>query len=317
MLPAWRALPMEERALLVVAALLHDIGKPACTGTDEQGRIHSRGHARLGERLVRQLFWQEDTVPFEVREYIAALVRLHALPLQFLDKHSPEQTVLAASQRVNLAHLALLAEADMRGRVCADQERLLDTIELFRDFCAEQACAIQPRQFADAYSRFVYFHRAEADPAYAAYDDTRFEVVLMAGLPAVGKDTWIRENLPAWPVISLDAIRKELKVAPTDNQGAVIQLARQRAKELMRTQTSFVWNATNLLRMRRQELVELIVAYGGRVRLIYLDAPYQEIMRRNQQRAARVPDHVIHGFLQRMELPDLTEAHAVEWISTC
>ena len=314
-LAAWRDLPPEERSLLFASALLHDIGKPACTTQDEQGRIHARGHARLGERMVRQMFWEEGA-PFAIREYIATLVRLHALPVQFLDKPSPERAVLAASQRVNMEHLALLAEADMRGRVCADQQRLLDSIELFRDFCAEMACAQQPRQFASFHSRFTYFHREQGDPSYEAFDDTRFEVVLMAGLPGVGKDTWIREHLKGWPVISLDAIRKELKIAPGENQGSVVQLARQRARELLRKQTSFVWNATNLLRMRRQELVDLVVSYGGRVRMVYLDTPYKEIMQRNQQRKERVPDHVIHAFMRRMEIPEATEAHLVEWICT-
>ncbi len=314
-LAAWRALPAEERALLFAAALLHDIGKPDCTTTDEQGHIHARGHARLGERMVRQMFWEEG-VPFAFREYSAKLVRLHALPVQFLDKPSPERALFAASQGVSLQHLALLAEADMRGRICQDQQRLLDTIELFRGYGEELACLNQPRQFASAHSRFVYFHsaRADADPSYAAYDDTHFEVVLMAGLPGVGKDTWVREHLEGWPVISLDEIRRELKIAPGANQGRVIQLARQRAKELLRQQTSFVWNATNIMRMRRQELVDLVTAYGGRVRIVYLDAPLSDILQRNQQRQERVPEPIIRSFAQRMEVPDLTEAHTVEWI---
>lgn len=136
----------------------------------------------------------------------------------------------------------------------------------------------------------------------------------MAGLPGVGKDTWVREHLEGWPVISLDEIRRELKIAPGANQGRVIQLARQRAKELLRQQTSFVWNATNIMRMRRQELVDLVTAYGGRVRIVYLDAPLSDILQRNQQRQERVPEPIIRSFAQRMEVPDLTEAHTVEWI---
>src|SRR3712207_3871066 len=39
-LPAWRALPREEREIVFTAALLHDIAKPACTRV-EGGRVTS------------------------------------------------------------------------------------------------------------------------------------------------------------------------------------------------------------------------------------------------------------------------------------
>src|SRR5437879_1968992 len=49
------------------------------------------------------------------------------------------------------------AEADVRGRMCADGRKLLERIDLFRQFCAELDCFEQPRAFASAHSRFVYF----------------------------------------------------------------------------------------------------------------------------------------------------------------
>jgi AAA domain len=194
---------------------------------------HSRGHARVGERLIRHMFWHEG-VPFAIREYVARLVRFHSLPLQFLDQPNAVQAIFKASQSVRMEHLALLAEADVRGRICHDQPMLLEHVELFREFCRELECYEQPRQFKSPHSRFFYFQSEQRDPTYLAYDDTSFEVVLMSGLPGVGKDTWVRKHLGTLPMISLDEIRKELKVAPHQNQAKVIQLARLRARELLR-----------------------------------------------------------------------------------
>jgi predicted kinase len=268
--------------------------------------------------MVRRLLLTGEDLPAPLpgiqREYIARLVRLHGLPLQFLDKPDPVRTVITASQSVRMDHLALLAEADVRGRICEDQQELLTRIALFREFCQEQACYSQPYAFATPHSRFVYVHSEQADPTYAAYDTTKFEVVLMSGLPGSGKDTWIQTHLPDLPVISLDAIRQELKISPTAEQGRVVQLARERAREFLRQQQPFVWNATNISKMLRQQLVDLFVAYDARVRIVYLEVPLDVLLQRNHTRSAGLPEQAINKMLDKLEPPDITEAHEVTWI---
>ena len=80
----WRALDPEARAISFAGALFHDLGKPACTRSEPDGRISSRGHSARGETLVRQQLWRAG-VPFGVREHIAALVRLHQVPFFLID----------------------------------------------------------------------------------------------------------------------------------------------------------------------------------------------------------------------------------------
>jgi predicted kinase len=318
-LDEWRALPPEEREVLFAAALLHDVAKPACTVVEPDGKISSRRHARKGELLAREILWLgndlEASAPFALRERIAKLVRYHGLPLWFLEKSAPERAVIEASQTTRLDRLALLAEVDVRGRVCADQQELLERVAFFRAFAQEQQCCGGPRAFPSAHSRFQYFRSEGRDPDYAAYDDTRFEVVLMSGLPGAGKDRWIREHLSDWPVISLDRLRRDLKIAPEEQQGLVVQAAKEQARELMRKQQSFVWNATNVTRLLRSQLIDFFATYHARVRIVYVEAPFDEIIRRNAARPAHVPEVVIYHLLRKLEVPDLTEAHAVEWVS--
>ncbi len=316
-LAAWRALTEMERALLFAAALLHDVAKPQCTQIDSNGRVSSQGHARKGEKVARQILWTGEELdlpaPFVAREQIAALVRFHGLPLQFLNRAQPERALFEASQRIRLDLVALLAEADVRGRICAEQQELLERVELFRIFAQELHCYQQPRQFVSAHSRFIYFHSEQGSADYAAYDETQFEVVLMCGLPGAGKDTWLRTHLPDWPIISLDEIRKELHIAPEDAQGPVVQLAKERARVLLRRQQPFAWNATNVSKMRRQELIDLFTAYHARVRLVYLDAPLPTLYKRNRERKAAVPEKILLQMVKKFDIPDLTEAQKVEY----
>jgi len=317
-LPAWQALVPVTRSALFAAALLHDIAKPICTTIDSQGRISSPRHARKGEQFARTRLWRDAQqyadIPFPYREQVAKLVRHHGLPLWFLDKPDPARAVAAASQVVRLDHVALLAEADVRGRICADQRELLDRIDLFRQYCAELDCLTQPRAFASAHSRFVYFRNPDATLHYEAYDDTRFEVIVLCGLPAAGKDAWVCRHAAQLPIIALDAIRAELEIAPTEHSGRVVLAAKRRARALLQHGQPFVWNATNITRLLRCKLIDFFAAYGARVRLVYIDAPLDLLLRRNQARPDPVPERVIARMLEKFELPDPTEAHHVDYV---
>jgi predicted kinase len=322
-LDAWRALPPDERGLLFAAALLHDIAKPSRTRLDLDGHISSPGHARAGATLAHYLLWTGvglgSAPPFPWREAVARLVRHHGLPLWFYFKDDPRRTVLAAAETARLDHVALLAEADVRGRICVDQHEMLDRIALFRAFSDEVGCAEGPYRFASDHSRFHYFASppgTQPDPARAVFDDTTCEVILLTGLPGSGKDTWIAAHRPDWPVVSLDAIRRERRIVPTADQGAVAQEAQARAREMLRHRESFIWNATNTTRAARAKLSVLFSSYRARVNIVYLDAPSDAVLRRNHARAQPVPDAVIHRMAGRLEIPDTTEAHSVEYART-
>src|SRR5262249_5219057 len=158
-----------------------------------------------------------------------------------------------------------VADADVRGRVCSDSAELLERVALFGLFAEELACWDHPRAFASDHSRLRYFRTPGADPDYAAFDDTVCTVTLMAGLPGAGKDTWIREHMTDIPVIALDDIRHELGVGATGNQGEVVMTAKARARDYLRRRQSFIWNATNVIRARRSQLIDLFTAYHARV----------------------------------------------------
>src|SRR5262249_22033933 len=207
---------------------------------------------------------------------------------------------------------AVLAEADVRGRICADKQRLLDNVALFVEQVRELGCFTAPYEFTSDHARVLFFldeSRIPEAPAHAAH---RCEVVLTSGLPGSGKDHFISGHLAGYAVVSLDDLRDELDVDPDDEQGAVISAARERAREYLRKGEPFVWNATNVSRELRSMTLKLFASYHARMRIVYLEAPADVMAERMRRRGRVVPARVIERMLERWEVPDRTEAHAVE-----
>ena len=314
-LEGWQQADALTRSILFTACLMHDISKPECTviekikGSDRL-RITSPKHAVKGAHRTRQqlidLPW-----PDYIKEQICQLVRYHGLPIWFWSKSNPEKAVIQASLSVNTAWLSWVAEADMRGRITTSQEDKLEQVAYFAEFCKEQQCYGGGRHFASPHTRFLYFQKKEVYPDAAIYDDTQTEVYLMCGLPGTGKDTWIAENVPEWPVVSLDNIRDDLNISFNGNQGKVIQAAQEQAKSYLRKQQSFVWNATNVNRQIRKKLIDLFTQYRAKVTIVYLPKPLSIVLRQNRQREVVIKESVIEKFLYRLEPPTVAEAHRV------
>lgn len=312
-LPAWRAASREVQIRLFVAALLHDVGKPHTTVTDDDGRVRSPGHSPRGAVIARKILWT-DGWPASLREPITALVRFHQVPYHLMKNKDARGIAIRTSQTACSDDLAMLCEADVRGRTSVALAEQLDNIELFRELCRELGCYDRPYAFASDHARAMYFHRHDRDPQWAAYDDTRVQVTVMAGLPASGKSTWAARHGGGEAIIALDDIRAALDASPKAAGGAVVGRAKERARELLRAGRPFVWDATNLVRSLRSTLITLLYDYGARVRIVHLETDPITLRSRNRGRARIVPNAAIDRMLDRWEMPDRTEAHEVLWI---
>lgn len=311
-LDAWRNLAELDRKIVFTSALLHDVAKPACLRTEADGRVSARGHSWRGAIMARRILWRMN-VPFRFREQVTALVRHHLVPLYMAEREDPKRLAVEVSQTARCDHLALLSEADARGRICPDPQKLLDNIARFADLAREYQCLESAFVFGSDHARFLFFHQpnryVENPPA-----DFGCEVVLMSGLPASGKDYWIQHHLKGWPVISIDQLRQEMGLAPNEPQGAVLNKARDLAREYLRNKQSFCWNATNLSRQVRNECVRLYGEFGARVRIVYREVSSDRLYYQNRQRRNRVPVSVIERLLDKWETPDRTEAHQVDCV---
>ncbi len=312
-LPAYQALSRDDQRVAYVACLMHDIAKPATTRREDDGRVTAKGHSRAGDLMARRVLW-ELGAPFALREQVCSLIRYHQVPFFLIENEGIQRTLAEISLQARCDLLAIVAEADLRGRICQDAPKILDNIALFRELCVEEDCVTEPRRFASDHTRVTYFRSSPGSgrhPDVEVFDDTRSELVMMCGLPGSGKDTFVRESLGSLPVVSLDGLREELEVDPADNQGTIIQAARERAKEHLRRGEPFVWNATNLVKRRREGILTLAADYGARVRIVYVEVPVETLFAQNRAREAVVPEKVIRKMATSWEVPSLVEAHSL------
>jgi predicted kinase len=314
-LPSYRDLPEFERHATYLACLLHDVAKPATTRTEDDGRVTAKGHSRRGELMARRILYELGAEP-RLRELVCMLVRYHQIPFYLIERDDAQRLAAEISTVARCDLLALVAEADIRGRVCADMPRVLDNIALFVEFCRDEGCLTTPRPFPSEHTRYTYFRDPTRHPDSEVFDDTRSEVVVMAGLPGAGKDTTVRQRFGQLPVVSLDDLRDEMDIDHSDNQGPIVQEARERARVHLRRGEPFVWNATNLQRQFRMNLLTLLGDYKAKIRLVYVEVPLPTLLAQNRSRAAVVPERVIRRMLDRVELPDATESHRYEFAAT-
>nr|WP_189315231.1 AAA family ATPase [Pectobacterium peruviense] len=318
-LPDYQTATREQQEILFFAALLHDIAKYRTTVIDPvTGQIGQPGHSRKGAIDARVLLWDAD-IPFAIREAICRLIAVHQVPFYCLEDErrrvSPIFTIRELSWQLSIPLLATLAEADMRGRICQDQARVLDSIELFRELAREEGCYGQPRAFADAHTRLSYFRGADVHPDYPLFQEPGSKVTVMCGLPASGKDTWVQTHRRDLPVVSFDDARTELGLKHGENEGKAVHWATDKARSLLRTHAPFVWNATHLSQQMRTRTLDLCYAYGAEVEIVYLERPRQELLRRNGKRDTTLSNKTLQGMLTKWELPSPTEAHAVRYES--
>lgn len=98
----------------MLAALLHDIGKPA-TSEFKDGRIRSHGHDRLGTELTEE-FLKKLTDDKRIISQTKDLVRHHMRPNALFNSEAKPSAYRRLANSCDLEELLLLAEADFKGR---------------------------------------------------------------------------------------------------------------------------------------------------------------------------------------------------------
>jgi predicted kinase len=274
--------------------------------------------------MAREFLWKElglvgnDTLR-NLRESVCFLVKYHSFPPYAVLEENPLHKSLKIASNGELASLftieklCALARADVYGRISKSNNEYLNRIEFLTLLAKEQGFYTTPFSFANAYTERGYFTGKTAWQNDVLYNNSYGEVIIVAGLPGTGKDTFIKNNYPTLPVVSLDEIRVRMGVLPTDNQGIVIQTAKEESKQYLRKKQSFVFNATNITYDVSSKYVSLFEEYHAFVKIVFLEVPYEVELLRNSGRENVVPVTAIDKMLSKLEMVERWESGDVCW----
>jgi predicted kinase len=314
--PEFAVLPRDRKVALALAVLFHDVEKPATRAVEPfegRERVTHHGHSRRGAVTSWHMLWKLG-VPREMRERVFSLVMAHQRVFHIFNRSDPRAEIARFSIAGSWRELIMLAKADNRGRISPNTAPTEQQLELTRMLAEEHGCLDAMWPFPSDQAR-LRFARGAADALF--YDPpppTGSHLVVLCGPPGSGKDTYAQQALGGYPQVSLDLMREELDVKPTDDQGAVAQAVLEEARKHLRARRPFVFNATNITRQRRDRIVDLGLAYDALIDIRAFDVPEPLLRKRNRERSAAVPEKVLDRMIAKWEPPTLAEGHRVSWV---
>ena len=166
---AWSSrhlLPRRIGAVLGKAIALVCSGRLCCTTWESRqttkhevdGRVTSRGHSRVGSSISRQLLWDAGA-DYGWRERVCGLILCHQLPFWLIEREDYRRQAIKTSWKCLPDLLCLHARADAIGRVCSDQQAILDNVDMASQVFEENGCLRSPFAFANNESRVGFFEK--------------------------------------------------------------------------------------------------------------------------------------------------------------
>lgn len=301
------------KVVLFLSALLHDVAKAYTTTIDpETQRIGHPYHSPEGAILTRRLLWLQG-FPFAIREEICNIIHNHQRPFYLLKQNSPEHIIHKLSWELNVSNLLTMAHADIKGRINADNPISLNRLKKLVLFARQQAVYQTPKSYIDATTRRVYARTKQGDPNIPVELNFGSNVILLAGLPASGKNHWITQNAANLPTVSFDDSQNELGLKYGEDHLAVANRTFAKADKLLAEKAPFIWNATNISRTGRQDILDRLYKQNAKVTIIYLESCAQTILARNNARsdATYVPLVGMQKMLSYWDVPKPWEADEV------
>lgn len=275
--------------IMLMAAIFHDIGKIERTTFDDNlGCYVSKRHNIAGERLIRQLFFDED---LEKREKVCYMIRHH----HDLNQVNEDKTLFAdviknANGLVPLRDMVALFKCDMRhSHLQGDENNFFDSkIPKIIQASKLLNCYLKPYIHDTRRHKFQDFYDTTNIPSLSLQQE--FKVYIMIGLPGSGKDEWIKKNLPNLPNITINQNEK---------------IFEEKIIDLCEKRESFIINGDNLKIKDRKKFHNIILNYNPYIVYIVVEAPTLKINKTRKK--GEIKPSVLGQKLKTFEYPEYYE----------
>jgi putative nucleotidyltransferase with HDIG domain len=296
--------------ILMAAALFHDIGKPKCT-IFKNNDYHSYKHEFEGEKITRNLLWDEDVTN---RELVCLLVRYHMEPYFLTERNDCLDRLMTLSRNLmGIKSLLDLNECDIIGSIhetsdCTD----LDRNRFLRKYAQKLDCYYVDNR--------MYDHEIKT---INNGDKPLVNINVLIGLPGSGKTTFAEQELKDHSIIlSRDTIREELgyckpgekKVCSFDQEINVTKKFEERLLACVKAGEEVTIDNMNIRRKYREELKGLLKDYNVLWHYYYIQPEYLEtnIARRNGQ----ITSKEINNLRDILSFPHRSECDILSYIKS-
>ena len=331
-----------EKKILRYAAAFHDYGKPRTTVSkikNDKERIVAPYHEEVGSSL---LFYAPKPPELEYNEWyqVINLIRYHDKPKKLIINNTEYYQYFNLARKCDLNLLYILEKADIKGRICSDFEEQDEILELFK-MQVQEFQLDKPIDYLHLRKEFEVledevqinkvFLKAlhnfstgkiksiidELPRSYNYYKNNA-HVTVYCGLSSSGKSTLINEQLKqrSYKLISLDDIRLQEFGSREDQRhnDEVRRIAHEQLKQHLRDGDYVIYDATNIKRDFRNKIISTCMNYDAFVNItIPSERDISTIIKDNRTRKYSVPEEVITKQYNGFELPDLDEAHCINY----
>lgn len=307
----------EDWIMCMMAALCHDLGKAETTKwSEEKQDWTTKNHGVVGERITRNLFYDEDIIQ---REKVCYMVRHHmALHHVFDEDDEAKRKLVKLSHGiVPIRYMLYLNIADSKGSLndIETEEKINTKGYKVCAYASVLNCFDKPYSDIAKDQLIRDFIKDDSELVNKTSD---FCVYILCGFPGCGKSTYYNLFLDKKAILSRDIIRGELgiggattlndkKVVGTkEEENKVSEIFNKRMIEYCENKESFVIDNTNLKYQYRKDYLLKIMKYNPKVKIIYVEAP-NFINDCIERREGEIPKSVYDRMNDGFDFPQLYE----------